>query len=324
MYKLKSPKIMNLLGSLAGIFTGQKNENLFIGVDKTLIQVIVENEAKVALEEQLDIKTITKHEYQLNNIKQFLSSIGCLEIKANSVRPKIMEQLRLWLYQNTECKHDHANRHIRMCKFALDHAVAMDYIEYNTLTGLKSKRSKAKDVISLELYEVKKIIGHDCYSETVEFCKDLFLFQCFTGLSYMDLWKFEIKSEKGINWVTCETGRGKTQKIYWSELTEVAAVILKKYEGKFPMVCNQVYNKTIRKICKRVSISKYITTHTGRKTFATIKDEQGFSLETISDMLGNTPKTTYKHYLNKSRKRVENEIKRLDLPGDFASLNMAS
>jgi integrase len=305
---------MALIKTLTSLFTKQK----------TLIEVIEENEKKLRIEEQHDEATITKHEYHFNNIKSFLSEIGETNIKAKNVRPKLMEQLRCWLYQNLKCKHDHANRHIRMCKNALDHGVAMDYIEYNSLTGIKSKRSTAKEVISLDLFEVKKFIAYLCFSDTVQVCKDLFLFQCFTGLSYMDLWTFEIKQDKGISWVTCESGRGKTKKIYWSELTEIARAILNKYEGNFPIVGNQVYNKTVRKICRRVGITKHITTHIGRKTFATIKDEQGFSLETIADMLGNTPKTTYKHYLNKSKKRVENEIKRLDLPGDFDALNLAS
>lgn len=142
--------------------------------------------------------------------------------------------------------------------------------------------------------------------------RDLFLFQCFTGLSYMDLWMFSIVEDRGIIWVTCEMGRGKTQKVYWAEYILKAKLILDKYHGLLPHVSNQTYNRSIKKIAKHIGIKKTITTHTGRKTFATLKRHEGYSIPAISGMLGNTEEVTRKHYVSPGKELIMTEMKRVN------------
>lgn len=77
---------------------------------------------------------------------------------------------------------------------------------------------------------------------------------------------------------------------------------------KLPVITNQKYNaylKEIRDICGfRINLTTYI----GRKTFGTIALNQGYSIESVSKMLGHTDiKTTLKHYAVVLKKRIVEE-----------------
>ena len=56
-------------------------------------------------------------------------------------------------------------------------------------------------------------------------------------------------------------------------------------------------------------ISKRVTTHTARKTFATLKDTEGWTRESIAKMLGHKSiKTTERYYISETNARIEQEM----------------
>lgn len=256
--------------------------------------------------------TIEKHGYYHVNISDFLRYKRMTDIMLHEVKPVLMEELRVWLYETRpSCSKDHASRHIKHCKAMFKHAVKLQYYSHNPIESVEIERDKIKEAVSLTADEVRKLMHSDFQNLTLEFVTDLFLFQCFTGLSYMDLWKYEITTEAGMEWVTSQTGRGKNGNKYWSEFNDHAKTIHKKYGGRFPEITNQAYNRQIKVIAVKLNINKDLSTHDARKTFATLKYKQGHSLESISDQLGNNPETTRKHYITRGPKRIMNEITRL-------------
>jgi len=277
------------------------------------ISVLEEHLKVEQITNQLTTKTIEKHQYKFNNIQRWLQESGNAGILIDDIKIKHMEQLRYWLHQNIKpCSLDHSSRHLRLCREALNFAVSREYIEYNRIQSVKLRRSPAKTITSLEVHEVQKFEAYNNPDRPQwDLIRDLFLFQCFTGLSYMDIWNFQIVQDRGIYWVTCSTGRGKTKKPYWAEFIEKAKILLNKYNGTFPKVCNQTYNRSIKKIAKDLGIKKTITTHIGRKTFATLKRHEGYSIPAISDMLGNTEEVTRNSYVSPGKELIINEMIRL-------------
>jgi integrase len=280
---------------------------------KPFLEVVREHMCKDAIENNLSDKTKEKHEFMYNNLSKFLQETA-LVLDAHEVKIKHMEAFKIWLMTNTKARSpEHISRHLRLCRNALDHAVNQEYIEANKLVAIKLKKGPEKEVVSLDLNEVERLKAFepDLLHEAVT--RDLFLFQCYTGLSFMDLWLFQVKDEsvknhKKITFITCEKGRGKNKKEYWTELMPEARLILKSYKGKFPRLHNQSYNRTLRHIAMMCGISKHITTHIGRKTFATLKRAKGYSIPAIADMLGNTEKVARKHYVNRTKELVIAEI----------------
>lgn len=294
-------KIKSILAKC--LSSSPNSEILFIDV----IRDYLNNEQ---VTKKLTQKTIEKHQYKFNNIERWLIESKNKKLLITQVKIKHMEDLRYWLHKNIKpCSHDHSSRHLRLCRESVNFAVSREYLEYNPINSIKIRRSPSKEITSLEAHEVKKFENYKNINRPQwDEIRDLFLFQCFTGLSYVDLWSFQIIEDSGITWVTCSTGRAKTKKAYWAEFIEKARDILNKYNGSLPVVSNQTYNRSIKKIANDIGIKKRLTTHIGRKTFATLKRHEGYSLPAISDMLGNTEEVTRKHYVSPGKELILNEI----------------
>jgi site-specific recombinase XerD len=265
---------------------------------------------KSALENCLTEATVKKTRAYYSNISLFLHFQKMQSCLITDFKAKHLEELKFWLHKHlTSCTVSHCSRHLELCKRALKYAVIMEYIEYSPLEAVKTKRDQPKEVVNLELSEIQKLKRAQFASDIYTTVRDLYLFQCYTGLSYGDLWSFTLVEESNITWIT--NRRSKTEKTYCAQFTDTAAEILAKYSGHLPRLANQTYNRIIKEIALMLNIDKHLTTHTARKTFATLKNNEGYSLETIADMMGNTPEVARKHYINGTRDRIRNEIFRL-------------
>lgn len=277
---------------------------------RTFLELLREFIDKSAIENCLVEATIKKAEGYYNNISIFLHTQKMHDCKIEDFKIKTAEGLKYWLHKNLPtCSVSHASRHLELCKRALKYAVVMEYIEHSSIEVIETKRDRPKEVVYLTQKEIDKMIAASFRSDIYNIVTDLYLFQCFTGLSYGDLWSYQIINEDGFTWITSR--RSKTDKTYCSEYCSFAKVINDKYNGILPRIANQTYNRIIKEVAALLNIDKHLTTHTARKTFATIKNNEGYSHEAIADMMGNTPEVARKHYINVTRERLKTEIIRL-------------
>ncbi|WP_415686435.1 site-specific integrase, partial [Gillisia hiemivivida] len=148
--------------------------------------------------------------------------------------------------------------------------------------------------------------------ETTEFTnsslqkvKDVFIFSCYTGLSYIDLKELTIhqiiKGIDGSNWIY--TKREKTDETVKVPLLSQAQNIMDRYgdsikdEFLFPVFSNQKVNKYLKEIMLQLKIRKNITFHSARHTFATtVTLSNGVPIETVSKLLGHTKLSTTQIY----------------------------
>lgn len=137
--------------------------------------------------------------------------------------------------------------------------------------------------------------------------RDLFLFQCMTSLSYVDLAKFDFKKD-----VIEENGkfkfgdnRQKTNERYFIVLLPLAMEILRKYGFELPKVSNQTYNRQLKLIAAYAQINKPIATHYARHTAAILALNNGIPIETVSKMLGHSNIRTTQVYAQMLNKEVE-------------------
>ena len=132
--------------------------------------------------------------------------------------------------------------------------------------------------------------------------RDVFLFACYTGLSYTDISKLSKKNLKKGNdnlmWIYIK--RNKTNIPSNIPLLPPAVLLIKAfkklYNGKtlFPIISNQKINKGLKRISALCGFNKKLTFHSARHTFATtVTLTNGVPIETVSKMLGhNNIKTT--------------------------------
>lgn len=156
-------------------------------------------------------------------------------------------------------------------------------------------------------------------SERLERVRDVFLFCCYSGLSYSDLYnltKEEIKTGIDGNLWIMDT-RNKTGVPYKVRLLDIPVAILKKYEylqedGKLlPVISNQKMNEYLLEIANLCGINKKITCHVARHSFATLCLTEGMSIESVSKLLGHTKIKTTQIYARIIDRKLSDDMDQL-------------
>lgn len=296
---------MNLLKFFGFSPTKVKKPPLFLDILK-------EYSDKYVQENSVTKETADRYGVYYRNISLFLSSEKLNGILIDEFREKHAEMLRSWLRINLKtCCIRHASRHVELCKRVTKYAKIMEYSVNDYLEPIKAQRDKPKEIIFLESNEIKKIMAYNFRNDILRIVADLFLFQCFTGLSYSDIYKYEVVEKGGKLWIN--GSRSKTDEQYVVYFFPEAKEIYEKYNGRLPKIANQTYNGYLKEIAGLLNINKKLTTHVGRKTHATLLNERGVSTKTISMQLGNTERMCETTYVAKSHVRTQVEMERIGL-----------
>lgn len=150
--------------------------------------------------------------------------------------------------------------------------------------------------------------------------RDIFIFCCYTGLAYVDvlqLTRSEIATGiDGEKWIY--TSRQKTDTSTRIPLLPPALEILERYkdhpqciheERLLPVLSNQKMNSYLKEIADQCGITKKMTMHTARHTFATtVTLTNGVPIETVSKMLGHRNLKTTQHYAKILDKKVSEDM----------------
>ena len=209
-----------------------------------------------------------------------------------------------------------STKHLKLLKKIINLSVANSYMAFNPFSTYKVEREPV-DIDFLDEEELRKIINFDTPLPRLERAKDMFLFGCFTGLSYIDIKTltpehFE-KDNTGRIWI--KKRRVKTGVLSRIPLLPIAKLILDKYKGgeKFlPIQDPADINKYLKDIAILCGINKRICFHTSRHTFAsTVTLANNISLEVVSKMLGHTNTRMTAHYAKLIDKCIGEQMDKL-------------
>ena len=160
----------------------------------------------------------------------------------------------------------------------------------NPYDGFKIKRDRSVKHAFLTQAELNKWCKVKLPSKLAETTRDLFVFCCYTGLSYADLTNFDtsliFEDNGGLRYVN---DRVKSEETFHITILKPAKKILDKYNWELPKMDAHVYNRYLKDIALLCGITKTITSHCGRCTFAsTVLLANGFGLKTIANAMGHT------------------------------------
>jgi len=169
--------------------------------------------------------------------------------------------------------------------------------------------------------ELQRIMTTPLHRRTLYHVRDLFLFSCYTGITYGDmrlLTKDNLSlAEDGIWWI--RSARQKTRVEFEIPLLDLPLQILKKYrdatpEGKLlPMYCNSMLNLYLKEIARLCHIDRPLVFHAGRHTYATeITLSHGVPLETVSKMLGHSQIETTQIYAKVTDDKISTDTRALN------------
>lgn len=184
---------------------------------------------------------------------------------------------------------------------------------YEKLHG-KIKRGDRENVEYLTEDEMQAIENLELpLGSKMDQCRDLFVFQMWTGLAYSDAEAFDISQYKkvGNKWVN--TGeRIKTGVPYISQLLPPVVKLLKKYDWHVPQIDNAQYNRTLKYIGMAAGISTPLHSHLARHSFATYMLSQGTRIENVGKMLGQTNIRTTQRYAKVLARDVHDDFDKIE------------
>lgn len=188
----------------------------------------------------------------------------------------------------------------------------MKYNPYDTVRLDHGDFDKSIDKC-LSLEEVRKLQAATM-DERLSKVRDLFLFQCYSCLSYTDLEKFDTKKIEEVDGKKYYSGRrGKTKVRFTVPLLQPALEILEKYNKKLPKISNAKYNEYLKEVAEAAGIEKSLTTHWARHTGATLLLNGGVPMEIVSKVCGHSSvKMTEKIYAKLLPKTVVTEVKKIE------------
>lgn len=194
--------------------------------------------------------------------------------------------------------------------------VAMDRGEHKNDAFKKfTRKEEVSDNIALTKKEIRKIINASL-SDQLDKVRDWFLVQCYTGVAFVDIMKV---NNSNITSRMLSYRRHKSDESTNVPLHPKVAEILKKHKGSLPkMISNQKYNEYLKIMCEVAKITdlftsritkgekkidsvnprwKEVSSHTGRRTFATQLVLEGIPVHLIMLMTGHKTLQSFDKYV---------------------------
>lgn len=278
--------------------------------DRFLVEIFKEHNSKM---EQLIGKEYAKSTLKgfrncLDHFEKFLwKKSKTTDINIRKVDASFLDAFDFYLRTEAQLCNNTVVKHVKSLGKILKSCYFNAWVEKDVITQYKGKFNSV-NVNFLTDKEIDMLKQQKFKSEGLTLVRDLFIFSCYTGLSYVDVYnlaKHQISVHKdGTKWIM--TNRQKNRNISNIPLLKVAENIISKYQNHkkilgtnklLPVYSNQEVNECLKSISNICDISKNLTFHVARHTFATtITLQNKVSIESVSKMLGHKSIRTTQHY----------------------------
>lgn len=213
-------------------------------------------------------------------------------------------------------------KHIERLRKMVNLAITLDWLPKDPFASFKKHFDKVERQC-LNTEELASLANKEFKIDRLEHVRDMFLFSCYTGLAYIDMTQLTkeniIKGIDGGLWLS--TSRVKTDTSVRVPLLPQAKVLVDKYKDDpraqysstvFPVISNQRMNGYLKEIADVCGITKTLTFHIARHTFATtVTLSNGVPIESVSKMLGHTSIRTTQIYAKVVESKLSEDMGRL-------------
>lgn len=220
------------------------------------------------------------------------------------------------------CGQNTIMKHIERMRKVVNLAIKNEWLDKDPFVKFQASFIR-KDREFLTASELETIETKTLSFRNLQYVKDIFVFSCYTGLAYIDAYNLTPNNiSRGIDgeyWIV--TSRKKTDQSVRIPILPKAMEIIEKYKsnpiavekGKvLPMLSNQKTNSYLKEIADLCGITKPLTFHIARHTFATtVTLTNGVPIETVSKLLGHSSIKTTQIYAKVVESKVSNDMKML-------------
>ena len=213
-------------------------------------------------------------------------------------------------------------KHIERLRKMINMAVKLDWLSKDPFASFKKHFDKVERE-SLNNKELISLANKEFTIERLRHVRDMFLYSCYTGLSYIELAELTpnniITGIDGGLWIS--TSRAKTDTGVRVPLLPQAIELMEKYRDDpralnngtvFPVISNQRMNGYLKEVADICGITKTLTFHIARHTFATtVTLSNGVPIESVSKMLGHTSIRTTQIYAKVVESKLSEDMHNL-------------
>jgi site-specific recombinase XerD len=213
-------------------------------------------------------------------------------------------------------------KHIERLRKMINMAVKLDWLSKDPFASFKKHFDKVERE-SLNSQELIALANKDFTIERLRHVRDMFLYSCYTGLSYIELAELSpnniVTGIDGGLWIS--TSRAKTDTGVRVPLLPQAIELMEKYRDDpralnngtvFPVISNQRMNGYLKEVADICGITKTLTFHIARHTFATtVTLSNGVPIESVSKMLGHTSIRTTQIYAKVVESKLSEDMHNL-------------
>ena len=288
-------------------------KNNFLGIEENAHMLLEEfhihnNKMQCLIPSQYSINTLKKFKTTLNHVEEFLKfKYKIKDIKISKIDISLINEFDYYLRTEKNCNNNSTIKYVRNFGKIVQNCFNNDWIEKNPFAKYKSKLEVVEKDI-LDKFELEKMYSKVFTIERLDVVKDLYLFACFTGLSFVDIEKLTASNLTigidGNQWI--HTHRQKTKIRSNIPLLPIPQSIIEKYKNHpkciekgilLPLLSNQKMNSYLKEIADICGINKELTFHSSRHTFATtVTLANGVPMESVSKMLGHSSLRTTQMY----------------------------
>lgn len=325
---LKLNKIYNKLLENDEVITARRIKDTYLGKDetkKTLLEAFADHNEMMASRVGVDFSrsTYTRYTTTKDHVTAFLKhKYNLVDINLQQLQYSFITDLEHFLKVIRKCNHNSTLKYIRNFRKIINLAVKNDWLDKDPFKAYQVKLKDTKRTF-LNKEELTRIEQKPIAIERLDNVRDVFVFCCYTGLSYVDVEKLTkrqiVKGLDGEDWINVE--RSKTGTPSNIPILPKAKKLLMKYANNveclntgrlLPVISNQKMNAYLKELATLCDIEKKLTFHAARHTFATtVTLSNGIPLETVSAMLGHKNFRTTQIYAKVVQEKISKDMKKL-------------
>lgn len=321
--RLRLRKIYHSILESDGYVTAEKVKEVFWGTQHLATGLIeaFENECTSFRSRIGKDRSIGTYKIMLNTMKHIRNFLQAqyksTDIDLKDLNIEFIRNFSIYLGCEKNLKESTIWLHCMWLKSVVTHAHQNGWIETNPFSQFHVRpKTESREYLTDD--ELERLLNHPFLNPTLDYVRDIFLFACFTALSFSDIKKLqknEIMDINGEKWII--STRQKTKVPVQVKLLDIPKKILNKYISddqklifnnlNYWLVCKKI--KTVMQECH---IYKNISFHCARHTFGTFALSHGMPIESVSRILGHTNITTTQIYAKITMQKISKDIDSLE------------
>lgn len=264
----------------------------------------------------------------MNAIRHFISfeEETCQRYQTNDIGIDVLEDFNYFLENTKSLKISTAGGVTLKIKYILKKADQNGWSVDNSFYDTRLKREKPFS-IALDRRDIARIYYFKGLTKKEEEMRDFFVLGCQTSLRYSDLIRL---TKEHLKDNIIEIKMQKTKEDACIPVDLYVREIFEKYNYKLPKYKSlQHFNMSIKRICKKVGLIKeiayetelngkviqvkkpmyeLIASHTARRSFVTIRLDEGWSIDELSNCTGHRSMTCLMGYSKRDKRKMARRL----------------